>query len=124
LARGCGCVVLAERHVPKTGGSSVRFALRAAEAQGWCAYWGYAPTDEAWDRVLGVLRSRAHGAHGASRGDLRLCIEVHGIFGARFRGSYANRPPTASGLPPPSFSRIRFDLFHELRAGAGRGRPV
>lgn len=127
--------------MPKTAGSSVRFALRAAEAKGWCRYWGYSisdaswlsalsaisqyassdtrPPDETWseqrrgDRSTPAELALSDGAPVGRRQGLGLCVELHGRAAAD--------PAGGSGRGAEDMLRSHIAPLHRLRAQlAGR----
>ena len=114
------CTVLVDRHVPKTAGSSVRFLMRAAEAKGWCAYWGYAVAEPSWRRALGAIRTLAStrlrpagAAPARSPRALALCVELHALK------HMATGVGASGSAHPPNMLRSHFAPLHALRDELG-----
>jgi len=99
-----GCLLLVDRHVQKTGGTSLRDVLRVAEGQGLCKFWGYHQSEAGWREAIAYIE-RYMRATADEDVDLRLCIEVHT---ERFAGG---RQEIARGL-----NARRMDAVHRLRA--------
>lgn len=98
------CFIWADRHVQKTGGTSLRDVFKIAESQGRCAFWGYHQYDAAWRKALDFL---VRFMRSDSPFPLRLCIEIH-----TERFSRGRRQLTRN------LSRRRLDVLHELRRAA------
>ena len=84
-AVGGGCGALIERHVPKTGGTTVRSMLRANARMGCCDFYGY-DVSRTWPSRVGFAHralTNVSGVLHAAAGRARAGVEAH-VVGERF----------------------------------------
>lgn len=68
-----GCFVLFDRHLEKSGGSTLSVLMQRLEEQGECMYWGYHVTGSAWSKIQTSLSSITNDSPRLPR----LCIDGH-----------------------------------------------
>lgn len=104
------CVIVSDRHIPKTGGVTVRLVMRHMEQRGVCAMWpGFWQTPRLWTRAIGrIRRSEPELRRGAA---MRLCVEAHAT--ANYTGTSAatkmKKPAAKESGPQPR----RYTAMHE-----------
>ena len=67
------CIILYDRHIEKSGGSTLSLLMQRLEEQQECMYWGYHVTPSRWRSAMRAL----HMLNGTEGAMPRLCIDAH-----------------------------------------------
>lgn len=109
------CLVYSDRHVPKTGGTSIREMLSLLQMRGECVYWGFWQSPGPLSATLERLRS--HVETSGTKDPVRLCLEVHSVNNYTGLEYQAKLPKRKRG---PLLYRAMHEQLVELRAWGAR----